>query len=81
MRAVKLRSRIEALERRAGRDAPSLAVVELYEDDDMTSAERWLDDFEASSPHGVTVVIRFPLPRPPDKAPHWALVDSGGQAR
>lgn len=80
MRAVKLRSRIEALERRAGRDAPSLAVVELYEDDDMTSAERWLSEFEASSPQGVAVVIRLLLPRPAGKPPVWASAD-GGQLR
>lgn len=77
MRAVSLRSRIEALERRASRDAPALTVVDLYEDDDMTAAERWLSEFEASAPHGVAVVIRLALPRPPGKPPLWTSISGG----
>lgn len=72
MRAVSLRSRIEALERRATRDAPALAVVDLYEDDDEAAAERWLSEFEASNPHSVAVVIRLALSRPPGKPPFWS---------
>lgn len=80
MRAVGLRSRIEALERHASRNAPALVVVDLYEDDDEAAAERWLSEFEASAPHGVAVVIRLALPRPPGKPPPWASI-SGGQSR
>ncbi|WP_164020481.1 hypothetical protein [Pyxidicoccus trucidator] len=77
MRAVSLRSRIEALERRATRDAPALAVVDLYEDDDEAAAERWLSEFDASAPHGVAVVIRLALPRPPGRLPFWASAHGG----
>jgi hypothetical protein len=72
VRPVNLRSRIEALERRIGRDAPGLAVVSLYEDDDEAAAHRWLREFEASAPNGVAVVIRLQVPRPPDKPPLWS---------
>ncbi len=71
MRPVNLRSRIEALERRASRAAPALAVLELYEDDDRAAAERWLSEFEARAPRAVAVVITLPLPRPPGKLPCW----------
>ncbi len=77
MRTVSLRSRIEALERRARRDAPGLAVVSLYEDDDMAAAERWLSEFEASDPYAVTVVITLPLPRPAGEPPFWASPRGG----
>ena len=70
MRPVNLRARIEALERRASRDAPALAVVELYEDDNEAAAERWLSEFEASAPNAVAVVVRLLRPRPPDQPPN-----------
>lgn len=73
MRPVNLRSRIEALERRIGRSAPSLAVVTLYEGDDEAAAERWLSEFEASTPNGVAIVISLQVPRPPDTPPFWGL--------
>jgi len=71
VRTVNLRSRIEALERRASRDAPSLAVVDLYEDDHEAAAERWLSEFEARSPGSLAVIIRLSVPRPPDRPPFW----------
>lgn len=71
MRPVNLRARIEALERRVNRNAPSLAVVTVYEDDDEGAAERWLNAFEASAPEAVAVVIRLLRPRPPDLPPFW----------
>lgn len=73
MRPVNLRSRIEALERRVGRSAPSLAVVSLYEDDDEAAAERWLSDFEVRSPKNVAVIIRLQVPRPPGEPPFWGF--------
>jgi malonyl CoA-acyl carrier protein transacylase len=71
MRPVNLRSRIEALERRASRNAPSLAAVTVYEDDDAAAVQRWLNEFEASTPNAVAIVIRMLVPRPPDQPPFW----------
>lgn len=71
MRSVNLRSRIEALERRASLDAPALVVLDLYEDDDEAAAERWLGEFKARAPQTVAVVVKLFLPRPPGKLPFW----------
>jgi len=80
MRPVNLRSRIEALESRARRNAPDLAVVNLYEDDDEAAAERWLSEFEASAPNGVAVVVRLLTARPPSEQPFWVSAP-GRQSR
>ena len=69
MRPVNLRARIEALERRASMNAPSLAVVTVYEDEDEAAAERWINEFAASAPNAVAVVVRLLRPRPPDQPP------------
>lgn len=71
MRAVNLRSRIEALERRASRNAPALVVLELYEDDDEAAADHWLSEFKIRAPHAVAVVLRLYLTRPAQKPPAW----------
>lgn len=70
---MNLRARIEALERRAVRNAPALVVLELHEDDDEAAAERWLRELKAGAPHVVAVMIRLYLPRPPQKPPAWGL--------
>lgn len=62
-----MRSRIEALGRRARRDVPALAVVDLYEDDDEAAAAHWPSEFEASAPHGVAVSAKLALLRPSGK--------------
>lgn len=72
MRPVNLRARIEALERRAARSEPTLAVVTLYEGDDEAAAERWLSDFEARSPHGIAVIINVSGARSPGQPPPWS---------
>lgn len=80
MRTLTLRSRIEALERRAARDAPTLTVVELYEDDDLGAAERWLAEHEARAPQTMAVVVRLLLTRPPGKPQFW-ISPPGGPLR
>lgn len=71
MRAVNLRSRIEALERRAVQPAPSLVVLNLYEDDDTAAAERWLAEHETKAPQTMAVVVRLSISRPPGQYPFW----------
>jgi hypothetical protein len=72
VRPVRLRSRIEALERRARENGPAVAVVTLYEDDDEAAAERWLKEFEVKAPNSTAVIIRLSLPRPLDTPPFWS---------
>jgi hypothetical protein len=69
---MNLRSRIEALERRARANAPAVAVVSLYDDDDQAAAARWLSEFEARVPANFAVVIKLPLSRPLNEPPFWS---------
>jgi hypothetical protein len=68
---VNLRSRIEALERRARRDAPALVVLDLYDDDDVAAAERWLAARDTGAAQPLAVVVKLAIPRPPGKPPFW----------